>query len=155
MSEARRLRGLEEENQRLKRLVAEQALDIQVLKEVPEKTGKARRTPLGRALCHRCAWLFRAAGLLANGDEPTDLQTATSLDRDGELRIRLRGLAEERRHFGSPRLQILLRREGIIVNHKRVERVYREDQAVAQAQAPLHAGKPFAGGAPKWCTVLR
>lgn len=57
----------------------------------------------------------------------TDLQTATSLDRDGELRIRLRGLAEERRRFGSPRLQILLCREGIVVNHKRVERVYREE----------------------------
>jgi putative transposase len=33
-SEARRLRQLEEENQRLKRLVADQALDIQVLKDV-------------------------------------------------------------------------------------------------------------------------
>lgn len=32
--EARRLRQLEEENQRLKRLVADQALDIQVLKDV-------------------------------------------------------------------------------------------------------------------------
>ncbi|ABM29594.1 transposase IS3/IS911 family protein [Nitratidesulfovibrio vulgaris DP4] len=39
VSEARRLRGLEEENQRLKRLVAEQAQDIQVLKEVLEKNG--------------------------------------------------------------------------------------------------------------------
>ncbi len=48
-------------------------------------------------------------------------------DRDAEFRIRLRGLAEERRCFGSPWLQILLRREGIIVNHKRVERVYREE----------------------------
>lgn len=34
VSETRRLRQLEEENQRLKRLVAEQALDIQVLKDV-------------------------------------------------------------------------------------------------------------------------
>lgn len=34
VSEARRLRQLEEENQRLKRLVADQALDIQVLKGV-------------------------------------------------------------------------------------------------------------------------
>ena len=34
VSESRRLRQLEEENQRLKRLVADQALDIQVLKEV-------------------------------------------------------------------------------------------------------------------------
>ena len=39
VSEARRLKGLEEENQRLKRLVAEQALDIQVLKEVLGKNG--------------------------------------------------------------------------------------------------------------------
>lgn len=41
--------------------------------------------------------------------------------RCAELRIRLRGLAEERQRFGSPRLQILLRCEGIVVNHKRVE----------------------------------
>ena len=34
VSEAVRLRQLEEENRRLKRLVADQALDIQVLKEV-------------------------------------------------------------------------------------------------------------------------
>lgn len=34
VSEAKRLKALEEENRRLKRLVAEQALDIQVLKDV-------------------------------------------------------------------------------------------------------------------------
>ncbi len=39
VSEARRLRGLEEENQRLKRLVAELALDNQVLKEILGKNG--------------------------------------------------------------------------------------------------------------------
>lgn len=37
VAEARRLRDLEEENQRLKRLVAELALDNQVLKEVLAK----------------------------------------------------------------------------------------------------------------------
>ena len=36
-SEARRLKELEEENRRLKRLVADQALDIQILKEVNAK----------------------------------------------------------------------------------------------------------------------
>jgi putative transposase len=36
-SEARRLKDLEEENSRLKRLVADQALDIQILKEVNSK----------------------------------------------------------------------------------------------------------------------
>jgi len=37
VSEARRLRSLEEENQKLKRLVAEQTLDILVLKDVLQK----------------------------------------------------------------------------------------------------------------------
>lgn len=34
LSDAKRLRQLEEENRRLKRLVADQALDLQMLKEV-------------------------------------------------------------------------------------------------------------------------
>ena len=37
VSEARRLKQLEEENRRLKRLVADQALDIQILKDVNSK----------------------------------------------------------------------------------------------------------------------
>lgn len=37
VSEARRLRALEEENRRLKRLVADQALDNQILKDVLSK----------------------------------------------------------------------------------------------------------------------
>jgi putative transposase len=34
VSQARRLKDLEKENQQLKKLVADQALDIQILKEV-------------------------------------------------------------------------------------------------------------------------
>ena len=37
LNEARRLKALEEENARLKRLVADQAIDIQILKEVNSK----------------------------------------------------------------------------------------------------------------------
>jgi putative transposase len=36
-------------------------------------------------------------------------------------------LAEQRKRFGSPRLHILLKREGLVVNHKRTERLYREE----------------------------
>lgn len=43
------------------------------------------------------------------------------------LRKRLHELAEERPRFGSPRLHALLRREGCVVNHKRTERIYREE----------------------------
>jgi len=37
VSDAKRLRALEDENRRLKRLVAEQALDIQILKDINSK----------------------------------------------------------------------------------------------------------------------
>jgi putative transposase len=36
-SEAQRLKGLEDENRRLKKLVADMALDIQILKEINSK----------------------------------------------------------------------------------------------------------------------
>jgi putative transposase len=43
------------------------------------------------------------------------------------LRRRLRELALERRRFGYRRLHVLLAREGVAVNHKRVERLYRDE----------------------------
>lgn len=46
---------------------------------------------------------------------------------DEEIRGRLRALAEKRRKSGSPMLHTLLRREGFLVNHKRTERLYREE----------------------------
>ena len=46
---------------------------------------------------------------------------------DAPLRKRLRELAESRPRWGMRRLHFLLRREGWTVNHKRVERLYREE----------------------------
>lgn len=46
---------------------------------------------------------------------------------DDEIRSRLRELAEKRRKFGAPRLHTLLLREGYLINHKRTERLYREE----------------------------
>ena len=47
---------------------------------------------------------------------------------DGDLRERLKALAQERRRFGYRRLHIMLRREGHAVNRKRVQRIYREER---------------------------
>ncbi len=44
------------------------------------------------------------------------------------LRARLEGLAAQYRRYGLPRMLVLLRREGIRDNHKRVGRVYRAAQ---------------------------
>ena len=43
---------------------------------------------------------------------------------EGDVRQRLRELAALRKRFGYRRLGLLLRREGVIVNHKRVYRLY-------------------------------
>ena len=48
-------------------------------------------------------------------------------DRDDKLRERIRELANQRRRFGCPRIHILLRRERLVINHKRTERIYREE----------------------------
>ena len=46
---------------------------------------------------------------------------------DDSVRTRLRELAALRKRFGYRRLGVLLRREGVLVNHKRVYRLYREE----------------------------
>ncbi len=46
---------------------------------------------------------------------------------DGDLRSRLREIAAERRRFGYRRLGIMLAREGLVMNHKKLLRLYREE----------------------------
>jgi putative transposase len=46
---------------------------------------------------------------------------------EGDLRQRLRELAASPKRFGYRRLGLLLRREGVLVNDKRVYRLYREE----------------------------
>jgi putative transposase len=52
------------------------------------------------------------------------------LKADDVLRQRIRELATQRKRFGSPRLHIMLKREGLVINHKRTERIYREEGLV-------------------------
>ena len=46
---------------------------------------------------------------------------------DDLVRDRLRCIAAERPRFGWRRLRVLLKREGIVMNHKRLRRIYREE----------------------------
>jgi len=45
---------------------------------------------------------------------------------DPHMIERLKAIASERRRFGYRRLGLMLRREGIVANHKRVYRIYRD-----------------------------
>ena len=47
---------------------------------------------------------------------------------DAALRDRMKAIAHERRRFGYRRIHVLLKREGVSVNHKRLFRLYREEK---------------------------
>ena len=59
---------------------------------------------------------------------PKAYRYASKRPDDGEVRTRLRALASERRRFGYRRLHILLTRQGMRLNHKRLFRIYREER---------------------------
>jgi putative transposase len=71
---------------------------------------------------------------------------------DGRLRERLLTLAGERRRFGYRRLHALLRREGWAVNHKRVERLYREERLKLRRRTKKRVPREPRVGA--WCPVM-
>jgi putative transposase len=52
----------------------------------------------------------------------------TSRPDDCELRERMKTIAQERRRFGYRRILVMLRREGRVVNHKKLFRLYREEK---------------------------
>jgi len=68
----------------------------------------------------------RACGLV--GIAPKTYRYVSRRPDDEALRARLRTLAAERRRFGYRRLHILLRREGLRLNHKQLLRLYREER---------------------------
>lgn len=76
---------------------------------------------------HRFALSERRACALVGVGRATARYRPRERPDDGVLRSRLLALAGERPRFGYRRLHALLRREGVVVNHKRVERLYRED----------------------------
>lgn len=68
----------------------------------------------------------RACGLI--GLDPKTYRYASRRGDDVVLRVRLKALASERRRFGYRRLHILLKREGVVLNHKKLFRLYREER---------------------------
>lgn len=149
--EARRPRALEDENRRLKSLVADLTLDNQALKRVVSKSGNARGPTRGRG-------------------PPPEQQLGLSERRSGRVlgvgRSRLQYVprariampraagapegagCEARRRFGSPRLHVLLKREGWAVNHTSAWNAFTGRKACRSgANAGTRAEAPSACGA--------
>jgi putative transposase len=76
------------------------------------------------------------------GADRTSVRYRGSWGDDAAVRARLRELAAIRRRFGYRRLHILLRREGIVMNHKKLRRLYREERL----QVPRRGGRKRALG---------
>ncbi len=59
---------------------------------------------------------------------------------DAAVRERMRAVAAVRRRFGYRRLPIMLAREGLVMNHKKFRRLYREERLQVK-----HAGAAASG----------
>ena len=68
----------------------------------------------------------RACAVL--GVDRTSFRYRSSRPDDAAVRARLRELAGVRRRFGYRRLLVLMRREGLIMNHKKFRRLYRDER---------------------------
>ena len=61
------------------------------------------------------------------GADRTTIRYCSRRVDDEDLREKLRALAQQRRLFGYRRLHMLLRRDGIAINRKKTQRLYREE----------------------------
>ncbi|WP_259185837.1 IS3 family transposase [Rhizobium sp. BK176] len=129
VSEAKRLKTLEDENTKLKRLLADAMLDNAALKDLFGKevvTPAAQRNAVAHLMNqHR---MSERRACKAIGVCRMTVRYESSRIDDHDLRERMKALAHERRRFGYRRIHVLLRREGHLVNHKRLFRLYREEK---------------------------
>jgi len=70
----------------------------------------------------------RACGLISLSKSVFWYRHRPEDENELAVRERLKELATKRPRFGCPRLHVLLRREGLMINHKRTERIYREEK---------------------------
>jgi putative transposase len=124
-SEDARSKAVDDENARLRRIVANLTLDLEAAKWLIEKTrgalipksrgeGVARAWRVGQRRACRLTGCTRSGALYRT-------------KRTDELRLvePPKSIAMERRCFGYRRIGLMLRSEGIVVNHKRAHRIYR------------------------------
>ncbi|MBK9215815.1 MAG: IS3 family transposase [Chloracidobacterium sp.] len=136
-AELRRLRSLEEENARLKRIVADLTLDKQMLQDVLKKSvlKAGERKKLVRKLldAYRISERKVCSVMMVSR---TVLHYVGHRRDDQAIRQRIREIAETRVRYGFDRIHILLRREGWADNRKRTYRIYKEEGLNLRSKRP-------------------
>jgi putative transposase len=89
-------------------------------------TPVAKRGAVGHLRCAFEVSERRACTVL--GVDRTSVRYRAKRADDGAIRVRLRELASQRHRFGYRRLHVLLTREGLLMNHKKLRRLYREER---------------------------
>ena len=89
-------------------------------------TPDAKRQAVGH-LCKAHGVSQRRACAVMQVDRSTVRYKSKRPD-DSELREEIKQVAKERRRFGCRRLQVMLERKGIFLNHKKLRRIYTEEK---------------------------
>ena len=135
-SEMRRLRDLEDENGRLKKIVADLTLDREMLQDVikrsrrrPSEAANALRPDRKREIIDavRQDWqvTIRRACSALQFDRSTYHYQSRRTD-PAFLKKRIKEICETHVRYGYRRVYYILRRDGWVVNMKKVYRLYRE-----------------------------
>ncbi|WP_244131965.1 IS3 family transposase [Burkholderia plantarii] len=124
VSDAKRLKELEAENNRLKKLLAESMLENEVTREALRKKWWAHR--------HAETWcaggLSERHALRVIGMSTSAYRYQPAPDRNLALRAQIVALTQRHRRYGSGMIYLKLRQSGMIVNHRRVERLYAQEK---------------------------
>ena len=127
--DAKRLRELERENARLKRIVADKELEIDALKEIArgKLVSPSRRREAVCMLQDRLKLLERRACRVTGQHRSTQRRIPTRGRGDDALRTELHAFSRGHPRWGYRRAWATLREEGWGVNRKRVQRLWREE----------------------------
>ena len=138
LAQAKRLKELEKENSRLKRVVAELSLAKQILREVAQETPEPQPTsPSGDDRATAPWAVERQACRLFGQWRGTQRYRPTHRDDEGPLTQAIVALASQYGRYGYRRITALLRSAGWSVGHDRVERIWRrEGLKVPKRQKP-------------------
>ena len=120
VSYAERLKELETENGRLKKLLAESQLEIEVTREVRKKTVTApvRREVVGEMVARG---LSERRALTVGRMSASAFRYVPRPDGNAVVRGRIVDLAQRHRRYGAGMIYLKLRQAGHVINHKRVD----------------------------------
>ncbi len=141
VAQVHRLKELKQENGRLKPLVVGQALDNLILKKAAGETSKPDAAKGGGRACRVLGQVRR-----------TQRYTLKVADDKTVLTTNIVSLASYYGRYGYRRITAMLRADGWGVNHKRVERIWRQEGLKMPARQPKRGRLWFNDGS---CIRLR